>query len=249
MPPGPRTTATRSSILSDDFTPFLFVEHAGPDGRPVPNSYRRTFVGLANDRLNGDGQPLPAGHENHLELYGIFPSFSVLQARYRQDAGRSCLEPDTVRLLASAQRARTPPAAAVNALERRLACEGLLGPAPGHRSGRFDRELQQALRRFQHKHMIYEGARLHGQTVRALSRDLLENNHRPLLRALRERVVAATGIIEDGTGSRELGQARNLADDYTTQVARALGVDSPEGSAVFLASRPPGGFSRADALP
>jgi hypothetical protein len=228
--------------LSDDFTPFLFVEHAGADGRPVPNRYRRTFVGLANDRLDGDGQPLPAGHENYLELYGIFPSFSVLQERYRRDAGRSCLEPDTARLLASAGRTRTPPAAAIYALERRLACEGL-GPAPGHRPGRFDRQLQQALRRFQHKHMIYEGARLRGQTVRALSRDLLENNHRSFVRALRERVVAATGVIEDGTGSPELAGARNLADAYTTEVARALGVDSPQGSAAFLASRPPGGFS------
>src|SRR5687767_7936652 len=29
--------------LSDDFTPFLFVEHAGADGQLLASSYRRTF--------------------------------------------------------------------------------------------------------------------------------------------------------------------------------------------------------------
>jgi hypothetical protein len=91
------------------------------------------------------------------------------------------------------------------------------------------------------KHMIYEGARLQGQTLAALSRDLLDNDHRAFLRALRERVVAATGVLEDGTGSPTLGADRNLADRYTQLVARALGVDTPAGSAAFLTSRT--GFS------
>ena len=38
--------------------------------------------GLANDTLDEDGAPLPAGEKNYLELYGVFPSLSVLRARF-----------------------------------------------------------------------------------------------------------------------------------------------------------------------
>ena len=69
--------------LSDDFTPVLFADHQGQR-----NAYRSTFVGLANDRLDSDGQPLASGSENYLELYGIFPAFSVLSRRFASQAGR-----------------------------------------------------------------------------------------------------------------------------------------------------------------
>jgi hypothetical protein len=112
--------------LSDDFTPFLFVEHLGPGGRPLPNTYRRTFIGLANDRLDADGQPLPPGQRNHLELFGIFPSLSVLAERYRHDAGRRCVDAD----LSARLRGRESSPAVAAALARRLGCEGLLPLAP-----------------------------------------------------------------------------------------------------------------------
>ncbi len=35
--------------FSDDWTPYIFAEQTGPDGQPLPNRYRRIFVGLAND--------------------------------------------------------------------------------------------------------------------------------------------------------------------------------------------------------
>ena len=47
--------------LSDDWTPYIFAEQTGPDGQPLPNRYRRIFVGLANDQLDEDGEPLRAG--------------------------------------------------------------------------------------------------------------------------------------------------------------------------------------------
>jgi hypothetical protein len=93
--------------------------------------------------------------------------------------------------------------------------------------------------------MIYESARLRGRTAEALSRDLLDNNHRALLRVLRERVVAAAGIIEDGSGSRaDLGAALNLADDFTAAAARALNVETPDQAAAFFRRRPAGSFGR-----
>ena len=55
------------------------------DGQPLPNRYRRVFLGLANDQLDEDGEPLEPGGKNYLELYGIPPSLSVLRARFVED--------------------------------------------------------------------------------------------------------------------------------------------------------------------
>ena len=76
--------------LSDDWTPYIFAEQTGADGQPLPNRYRRIFIGLANDQLDEDGEPLPPGTKNYLELYGIFPSLSVLRARFLDDDQHPC---------------------------------------------------------------------------------------------------------------------------------------------------------------
>jgi hypothetical protein len=76
--------------LGDDWAPIIFQDASAPDGSLLPNRYRAVFVGLANDRTDGDGQPLPPGSRNFLELYGIPPSLSVLRARFLADAGRVC---------------------------------------------------------------------------------------------------------------------------------------------------------------
>ena len=34
-----------------------------PDGQPLPNRYRRVFLGLANDQLDSDGEPLEPGEQ------------------------------------------------------------------------------------------------------------------------------------------------------------------------------------------
>jgi hypothetical protein len=80
--------------LGDDFTPYIFAEQHDDQGRPLPNRYRRVFVGLANDQLDEDGAPLAAGEKNFLELYGIFPSLSVLRGRFLLDESKSCLDPE-----------------------------------------------------------------------------------------------------------------------------------------------------------
>ena len=87
------------------------------------------------------------------------------------------------------------------AVERRLTCEGLLGTGKSkHTPGIYDDAMRLAVRSFQQKHMIYEANYLRRKTVDALARPLLDNDYDALVRALRERVVSAAAIIEDGTG-------------------------------------------------
>ncbi len=76
--------------LSDDWAPAVFADGTAPDGTLLPNRYRAVFTGLANDRTDGDGQPLSSGEKNYLELYGVPPTLSVLRERFLADAGRAC---------------------------------------------------------------------------------------------------------------------------------------------------------------
>ncbi|HZL18228.1 MAG TPA: L,D-transpeptidase [Polyangia bacterium] len=68
--------------LSNGWAPYI-LQDGDP---PQPNDYRQTFVGLANDRLDADGDPARAGNHNYLEAFGIPPTLSVLAARADEDA-------------------------------------------------------------------------------------------------------------------------------------------------------------------
>ncbi len=288
--------------LSDDWTPFLFAEQRSSKGDLLPNRYRRVFLGLANDQLDEDGQPLLPGAKNYLELYGISPSMSVLHARFLANAERKCVDEQTkaaleavdqisyvppqamrrdairlariraeleserkkaraktlaelvekkpefggrVRMLA--RRAAEKPALA--AAEKRLLCEGFLKSGK-HKSGVYDEVMQEAVKSFQQKHMIYESHFFRRQTMDALERELIDNDHRSAMRVLRERVVSATGILEDGSvtakEAKELGapQPPNLVDEYTAIAVKALGWDTPQGALDFFKRRKTGDFTR-----
>jgi hypothetical protein len=79
-----------------------------------------------------------------------------------------------------------------------------------------------------------------GGGVDALARPLLENDTHALFRVLRERVIDATGVIEDGS----MGSLPNLADDLTRQAAEQLGVATTEGALAFFKRHPAGAFAR-----
>jgi hypothetical protein len=67
--------------LSDGWAPYILQ-----DGDPPKlNAYRETFVGLANDRLDADGESARAGGKNYLEAFGIPPTLSVLAARAEEE--------------------------------------------------------------------------------------------------------------------------------------------------------------------
>lgn len=86
--------------LSDGWAPLILADGKAADGTALPNRYRAVFVGLSNDKTDGDGQPLAPGERNYLELLGIPPSLSVLRARFLEDAERTCTNIDVPTLLA-----------------------------------------------------------------------------------------------------------------------------------------------------
>ncbi|MCS6914674.1 MAG: hypothetical protein RMK29_07390 [Myxococcales bacterium] len=289
--------------LGDDWTPSIFQDWQDDQGRPRPHRYRRIFIGLANDRLDDDGQPLAPGEHNYLELYGIPPSLSVLGRRFRQDAARSCEGELDLALLAGTRQVRyIPPErlpvlqariarlrrslelrrkavgypdltalaaaepqradevaevqrwdaeqAVLRMVERRLTCEGL-APGPGHRRGVYDDALREAIRRFQHKHMIYEAPYLRPRTMAALGRSLQENNYAALRRVITERVVSAAAILEDGSVQEQEGGSqgkrppvRNLVEEYTDEAMRQLGLGSPAEALAFFQRHPDEDFRR-----
>jgi hypothetical protein len=220
--------------LSDDWTPYIFAVHHGADGQLLPNRYRRVFVGLANDQLDEDGQPLEPGHKNYLELYGIFPSMSVLRARFVEDAAKGCEHEKP-----GHKKKKAAPLSPMAQAERRFACEGIAIQGR-HHPGKLDDPMRRAIIRFQQKHMIYEGAALQPRTREALDRPLVENNHRSLMRALRERVIGAAGIIEDGTGDKKV---RNLAEEFTQVALQQLGLSTPEQALAFFQRHPAADFA------
>lgn len=273
--------------LSDQWTPLIFREEQSPTGEPLHNRYRRVFLGLANDELDNDGVPLPAGEKNYLELFGIFPSLSVLRARFLTEAQRVCHDQESVEVLSAvetvsyvppkkvaederklswtrtqleaarkaakletlAELAQAQPQfqakiawvekraaekLALSAVERRLTCEELLTGGKPHEPGIYDDALRLAVQKFQHKNMIYEANFLRRQTVEALARSPMSNDYDALVRTLRERVISAAGILEDGTASTAKTSSPNLADEYTKLVLEQLGLTDAERALAFF---------------
>jgi hypothetical protein len=158
----------------------------------------------------------------------------ALLARYRED---------TVRI------------AAITAAQEHLACDGLL---EGHAPGVLDGPTSRALAAYQRMHARIGSGVLDESTREVLRGDSREAVFLAILRALRERIVDATGAIEDGSAlgawDTVLGRAldapemRTLAghepiaegapdwvSSATEAAARALGWTSPRAALEALA--------------
>ena len=120
------------------------------------------------------------------------------------------------------------------AVERRLTCEGMLTPKSKHTTGIYDEPMRLAVRSFQQKHMIYESNYLRKKTVEALAKPLLDNDYEGLVRALRERVVSAAAIVEDGTAGTPKHPSRDLADEYTKATLEQLGLGNADTALEFF---------------
>lgn len=261
-----RTEAERAGFtlvdLSDGWTPFIFASTLDEQGAPLPNRYRTIFLGLASNRSDADGQPLAAGEENYLELFGIQPTLSVLRARFLSDETDPCAAVDLEKIRQVSaipsfepkqwrkglERLGPAAQAAFAEIEKRLACEGLMPKLLRHRPGMMDDALRQALVRFQHKHKLFDSG-LRKNTVAALGRTLLENDHLALVRTLTERVVAAASILEDGTaiaadGSKgsptytgaggERREVHDLVGEFVREALAQLGLETPAAALAFF---------------
>lgn len=93
--------------------------------------------------------------------------------------------------------------AAIDALQRHLACDGLLD-ADEARHG-FDRATARALAVYQRRHWIVASGELDADSRDALRAGSRELDFRLALRVLRQRVVDAAGLLEDGSAAGEWG--------------------------------------------
>ena len=228
--------------LSDDWVPRMLSDDPslGELGR---HPYRAEFVRLANRPADSD--------ERFLELYGIPPSFAVVGGRLLDDERHRC-------------HAAVPPLPArakpdemqevLRAAQGHLRCDGLFERAP---DGVSDAATAGGLRLYQREHAIVGAGGLDAETRAALSTDSRELDFRALLRVLRERVVDATGVIEDGSAlgrrgtvlGRQLdcrdmrwtdrlpplpGGAPDLVSPLTEQAAHALGWNDPQSAVAFF---------------
>ncbi|MAQ15229.1 MAG: hypothetical protein CMN30_10605 [Sandaracinus sp.] len=144
----------------------------------------------------------------------------------------------------------------MRAVQAHLRCDGLLPAAAV--DGVLDESTSDALAQWQRRAMLYAAGSLEATTLAAMRLDSRERDFRAVLRALRERVVDATGVIEDGSAAHAWGtilgrvvdapelrdtaghEARpNGAPDWispaTEAAAEALGWTSPEAFTTFAA--------------
>jgi len=79
--------------LSNNWVPYIFSEKTVGADDEAANEYREMYIGLANNRIDADGQPLKAHEGNFLELYGIPPPLDVIHGEWQLAAEiQACLD-------------------------------------------------------------------------------------------------------------------------------------------------------------
>src|SRR4029077_6303086 len=91
---------------------------------------------------------------------------------------------------------------------------------------------------------IYEANYLRKKTVDALARPLLDNDYDSLSRAMRERVVAATAVVEDGSAGTTRNPGRNLVDEYAKAAMEQLGLTDGQAVLAFFKRHQAADFRR-----
>lgn len=148
--------------------------------------------------------------------------------------------------------------AAIRAVQAHLACDELFTSEPV--AGAYTAPTSRAVRAFQRGAMLLPTGVVDEHTRMQLLADSRERDFRTALRVLRERVIATTGLIEDGTAGtgmelvlgRELeppevwrvdghdlplpGAAPDLVSRATEAAAIALGWRDPDATLAFLDS-------------
>lgn len=232
--------------LSDGWVPMVLVD----------TPYRATWVGLANGRFDVVGAGPRAGDDAAFEPWGIHPSLSVLRARLEDEVRHAChaaiddaaLATTPVRVPSSTKALRLEDEEGAAAVVRaHLACDGLASLEVFHRrEGLVGAPVSAGV--------------LDEETRARLALPSAERDFLALLRALRERVVDAAGILEDGTATGAQGLvigrlldppsqrprltepspagAPDVVSAATDAAARALGLTDVDGARRALARLP-----------
>ncbi len=118
---------------------------------------------------------------------------------------------------------------AVIAMQAHLRCEDMLrGKAT---PGRMDRWTAEGLKVYQHLHQLADSSKIDADTRAVLLGDSREHDFRLLLRVLRERVVDATGLLEDGSALGVQGQVEGRVLDSPEFQPLAVSADkAPTGA-------------------
>ena len=106
---------------------------------------------------------------------------------------------------------------AVQAVQQRLVCEGLLSPERFTPSV-FDLPTHRGLADFERKNDIFGWGFVSGETRDALMRPPLDLHFDTFHRIVAERVAAAAGILEDGSVAKS-GEAPTYVDEAGSRVA------------------------------
>jgi hypothetical protein len=205
--------------LGNDWTPYLFEPLEGAGGQALPNRYRRVFIGLANDELDGDGQPLVPGSKNYLELYGIFPSLSVVRERFLSDEAQSCLEPEQKEALLAVKRVPwTSPALARRNQARQTKIGRTLEQARARARVATLAELAEKIPRFAGQVKDYEAWSLNQRVIaaaekRLMCEGLLAEPNAPVLKGRSKHVA---GMQDDALRNalRRFQQKHMLYDEH-----------------------------------
>jgi hypothetical protein len=123
---------------------------------------------------------------------------------------------------------------AVIAVQAHLRCEDLLSGKAN--AGRMDRRTSEGLQLYQRLQMLADSGNVDFETRAALLGDSREQDFRALLRALRERIVDATGLLEDGSALGVLGEVQGRTLD--TAEFRPLPVQADKAQAKQAAQAP-----------
>jgi hypothetical protein len=228
--------------LSDQWLPFLFSEESGKpqplrpylidlaNGRFRPTAlYARAredrffeafgvFPSLNYLRRRLADRERHACHERVKDsVLEELPPRSVIPAEELEKVPNP--DPATVAETPMITTGRTISPRPLNALEKRavgsmqahLRCEGLLSRKAN--PGRMDMRTVDGLRTYQRLQMIADSGHIDLQTRAALLGDSREQDFRALLRVLRERVVDATGLLEDGSALGVQGEVQGRVLD------------------------------------
>src|SRR5688572_4264677 len=125
---------------------------------------------------------------------------------------------------------------AVIAMQAHLRCEDLLSGKAS--SGRMDRRTAEGLRTYQRLHMLADNSKIDLDTRTVLMGDSREHDFRMLLRVLRERVVDATGLLEDGSALGVAGQVQGRVLDSPEFLPLAVPAEKTAANASPTAQAP-----------